>query len=361
MNINSELKDMISIVRDEKLTANEKYEQLIVLQNSDPVRYDIKQNFKTKSLGYTSVAISALEYEPDLFIRLTDENLIDVKNIHCSKNGSNTMSVILPLLYLNKSKITGEIRSEIVKKLIIEDKVIYDKLFTTSGYLPKVNYSDYRYRDSMCFGKKEMADNLNFIDILLCQNDLSVLEFMLRYNKADFFIQSKNKNTNIADFSNVTIAYDKALKENNNIEEIERYFDILNGLGFGNTVPGYFNLHSLILDKLSKNPNIKEKEIIASDFIAFSEKPSYWASAKKFPQIDIVKYYEMHLDKIKDMNLLLRMIDKSLVRNNILDEKLNIVKDMARGYLSNQEREILNKTIPEATDIAKDKILSGRI
>lgn len=356
MNINSELKDMINIVRDDKLTAIEKYEHLISLQNSDPVKYDIKQSFKTKSLGYTSVAISAVEYEPDLFIKLNEENLIDVKDIRCSKNGSNTMSVILPLLYLNRSKITGEIRSDIVKKLIKEDKVVYDKPFSTSGYLPKVNG-----RDPMCFGKKEMSDNLSFIDILLCQNDLSVLEFMLIYNKADFFIQLKNKSRNIADFCKVTTEYDKALKENKNIEEVERYFDILNGLGFNNTVPGYFNLHRLILDKLSNNPNINEKEIITNDFTAFYNKPSSWSSIKQIPKIDIIEYYDMHLDKIKDMNLLLRIVDNALIRNNIPAEKLNIVRDMINGHVSNQEREILNKTIQETIDIAKNKILSRRI
>lgn len=352
---------MISIVRDDKINCEEKYQKLLSLQNSDPVRYDIKQNFKTKSLGYTSVAISALEYAPELFIRLNAEDLIDVKHIYCSKNASNTMSVVLPLIYLNKSNISGETRSEIVKKWIAEDKVIFDKPFTTSGYLPQIHYPSYEAREKMSFGSAKLTDNFSFIDILLCQKDYSVIEFMLENKKADYFIQSQNKRENLFSFRSVTENYDALLKKGEDTNEVERYFDILNLLGFNNKVGKYFNLHEIILEKLSKNPNISEKGIIESDFSSFHEKFSGYPGIKKTVQTNIVSYYEKHLNKIKDMELLLNMINKYLIRTKIPHEELNQLKDMVNSYLSAQQRDKLAEILSQDPNLIKNKVVGSRI
>lgn len=333
-NQSEEMREMLLVVSDEKINAKEKLIWLLSLQEKDPVKYDIKQTYSTKGLSRTSIGISAFLKDIELFKLLNDNNLLNIKDILCSKNSSSSMSVIIPLIYADNSPIKGEERANIVKEWVINDKVsINDKIFM-DGYIPQRS-SVYLFKD------RPLPQGYDLLKILLMNKEYKLILDLLDLEKftSQMIKNIKDRGFSQSGLSGLSEKYSQFLYDNNGNGQnfpLSIEMEVAKKLGLLETPVLFDNLHPELRKFFIEDKKINTKKIYEKQFEHVLRNSS---------SDNVYKYY---INKIEytDTNVLISSIEKA-IKN--CTERLNNVntQNYSRNEYENKRNSLskLNKEV----------------
>jgi len=307
-NQSAEMQEMLLVVSDEKITAREKLVWLLSLQEKDPIKYDIKQTYSTKGLSRTSIGIAAFLKDIELFKLLNNNNLLNIKDVLCSKKSSSSMSVIIPLIYADNSPVKGEERTNIVKEWVLNDKVsITDKTFM-EGYIPQ--------RSSVyLFKERPLPQGYDLLKILLMNKEYKLILDLLNLEKFthQMIKNIKDRGFSQSGLSGLSEKYSQFLYDNDGngknfplyIElEVAKKLDLLE-------VPILFdNLHPELRKFFIEDKGINKKRIYEKQFDHVLRHSS---------SDNVYKYYINKLE-YTDTDILVRFIEQTI---NNYNERLN--------------------------------------